>query len=179
MKIARIRFPDGGRFENASMQEFDYLDEFDMVISLFGTFNYLIEDNDIEKALWNTWRALKPGGIGLFEVWNSFPIERIREKPLGRISTTDYNNSVISRDRGFRIIGMPPKTVVEVNYLYKIQREDSEVTVTDKHFMRAFSRKEMEYFLTDNGFIIKEFYAGTNREIYNETSNRMIIHFRK
>lgn len=179
LKIARSRFPDSGRFEYASMQEFNYFEEFDMAISLFGSFNYLIDDKDINKVLLNTWKALKPNGIGLFEIWNSFPIDIIQEKPLSHISTTLYNNTLIRRERGFSIIDTPGKTVVEVNYLYKMKMNDIDETVTDRHVMRAFSKKEMDNFLDNNGFVIKNYYSNSNRVIYNEISSRMVIHFKK
>ena len=114
LKIARKRFRGNIEFIKMDITEFDYYDEFDVIISLFGSINYLIEDSKFHKALWNTWKALKPDGIGLFEIWNSIPIQNIKEKNISPISTTKYNDTFIERERGYHLISNIGKTIAEV-----------------------------------------------------------------
>ncbi len=178
LRIAQMRFPHSGIFLEGDIATFDYFEDFDIIISLFGTFNYIIEDETIVRVLWNSWKAMKPGGIGLFEVWNAIPIGKIQEKPLGHISTTKFQGVVIDRERGFSLID-GKKTIVKVNYRYTVSTDGFQEKVLDKHIMRAFQREEIEGFIRESGFSIRNVYANSLREPYRETSNRMILHFVK
>jgi SAM-dependent methyltransferase len=179
LKVAIKRFPDAGRYINAEMTSFDFFEEFDLVMSLFGSFNYVITDSDVEKVLWNTWRALRPDGSGLFEIWNSIPIKHIKEKDISHISTTTYHGTRIERERGFRILDHPHRTVTEVNYIYRIKVDGDVTEVRDRHVMRAFEKDEMEKFVNNNGFTLKSIYTTTQMDPYKDFSNRIIIHIVK
>lgn len=176
LRIARLRHGDRIELYNEDMRFFNHKKKFDIVISLFGSFNYITEDSDINKVFSNTWYALKPGGIGVFEIWNALPIIKIREKPLSRVSRINYQGSEIERDRGFKLLNNPNKTIVEVNYNYKISGNE---TVRDRHVMRAFTKDEISRFLVDSGFRICGVYADSLRETFKDTSNAMVIHFQK
>jgi SAM-dependent methyltransferase len=179
LRVARQRNPETIEFVQGAMTEFDYYNEFDMVTSLFGSFNYLIEDTDVEKALWNTWRAMKPGGIGLFEIWNSVPVEMIKEKELGTVSKTRYQGILIERERGFRLLPEGGKTIVEVDYRYTLHGPEGTRNISDRHVMRTFSTDEIRRFVESNGFAIRDVYSSFIKETYQDFSNRMIIQFEK
>lgn len=176
---ARLRFPGTAQYIEGSMTDFDYFEEFDMVISLFGSFNYMLEDSQVESVFWNTWRALKPGGIGLFEIWNAIPIRKIREKPLDVVSQTRYHDNQIQRERGFTLLNYPSRTIVEVNYRYRVSSNGETSELQDRHIMRAFNRDEISGFIRDNGFTIRSMYANSLKEPYTDYSNRILIHFVK
>ena len=176
LKIAKIRFPNSGLLIEKDMREFDFRGKFDIAISLFGSFDYMIEDSEINAALTNTWKSLKPGGIGLFEVWNAVPIRKIEEKPLTLVSEINYNGKKIKRERGFRLSNNQKKTIVEVYYNYVFQNEK---TLKDKHVMRAFTRTEIEYHLENNGFDVIAVYANSSKEKFKDMSNKIIVQFRK
>ncbi len=179
IRIARERFPGTASLMRTDMTEFDFFEEFDIVICLFGTFNYLLEDSQVEKVLWNTWRALKPGCIALFEIWNSIPVRRIREKSLSPVSVTEYNMTTIERQRGFHLQEGEKKTIVDVDYTYLIRRGSGTETIKDRHIMRAFRKDEIESFIGNNGFKIRDIYSTTKRDLYKDSSNKMIILFEK
>ncbi len=179
LKIARLRFPNGIEFAEKNMLRFDYFEAFNMALSLFGSFNYMIEDGDVDRVFWNTWRALTPGGIGLFEIWNAVPVRRIEKKDMDLVSKTSYEGVVIERRRGFTIHGTRGRTVVDVNYNYTITRGGATETLRDRHVMRAFTIDEISAFITGNGFAIKNLYSNSRKEPYRETSNKILIHFEK
>lgn len=179
LTVARNRYNGRARFLHGDMRSFDCYEEFDLVTCLFGSFDYMIQDDDVEKVLWNTWRALKPGGSALFEVWNSAPVARIGEKRMSHVSTTRYGETRIDRERGFHQIGEQGKTVVQVDYRYTIHETGGSRMITDTHFMRAFSPREMNGFLKTNGFIVEKIYSSTLKEPFQERSSRMLILFRK
>ncbi len=175
LKTARKRFPDAGRFIKADITKLDFYEEYNIAISLFGTLNYLIENEKIDNAFWNIWRALKPGGKAVLEIWNSFPIEKIRNKEVGLVSTTRKGATVIERHRGFTLLEGENGTIVQVDYRYLIAGNGAKREITDRHIMRAFSRDEISTLLSANGFRPEAVYAGTRREGFNETSNRMVV----
>jgi SAM-dependent methyltransferase len=176
LQIAKIRFPDSGVFIRKDMRTFDFNERFDIVISLFGSFDYMTEDRDINAAFKNIWKSLKPRGIGLLEIWNAIPIRTIKEKPLTLVSKIKYNGNIITRERGFTLLDYHDKTVVQVNYNYTLP--DDKI-IQDQHIMRAFTRTEIEYHLENNGFDVVAFYANSSMEAYNDISNKIIVHFKK
>jgi SAM-dependent methyltransferase len=175
--IARQRFPDGIEFIHSDMSDNNHENAFDMVISLFGSFNYLIHDAEIESLLVRARNAMKPGGIGVFEIWNSPPIRKIREKEISPVSTTRHGGTVIRRERGFKLRDDAFKSVVEVNYRYTIQDGGGSRTVRDRHVMRSFTTGEIMGFLARAGFTVKNIYANFLSEPYQENSNRMVVLF--
>ena len=158
LKIAKLRFPHAGKFIKKDMRTFDFTEKFDIIISLFGSFDYMIEDSDINAVFRNTWKALKTGGIGLFEVWNATPIRQIRKKPLTLVSEIKYNDEILKRERGFRLADNQDKTIVLVNYNYVFPNNK---IIKDEHTMRAFTRTEIGYHLENNEFEVIAFYSNS------------------
>jgi SAM-dependent methyltransferase len=179
IKFANKRFPQNINFIKSSITSFDFYNEFDFAISLFGSFNYLTEDSEIEKALWNTYRSMKPDGIAIFEIWNSQPFEKIGHKEITHVSTSEYDNKVIERERGFKIIESGLKKIVEVDFNYIIKTGSDIKKMKDTHKMRIFTAEEISTFLKDNGFVIKQFYGNFLKEPYRENSSRIIVIFSK
>ena len=176
LRIAKLRFPDSIEFKNEDMRFINFNKKFDLVISLFGSFNYITEDADINKVFKNTWDALKPDGIGLFEIWNSIPILKIKEKPVTKVSKINYRGKEIERERGFKLLNNMNKTLVEVDYNYIISRNEN---IKDRHLMRAFTKDEIADFIIDNGFRICNIFSNTLEEPYNPISNAIVIQFQK
>jgi ubiquinone/menaquinone biosynthesis C-methylase UbiE len=175
LAAARRRFPNI-EFIHSDMSDIDYDAAFDIVISLFGSFDYLINDADIESMLLKMRKSLKPGGTGVLEIWNSPPILKIKNKGIGPVSTTIDNGVLIKRERGFKLRNDPFKTVVEVNYQYTIDGDGLKI-VRDRHVMRTFTTAEITRFLAGAGFTVKNIFANFLSEPYDENSNRMVVVF--
>jgi SAM-dependent methyltransferase len=176
---ARKRLPEGIDLLRSDMQEIPFSNAFDAVICLFGSFDYLIFDADIEAMLARVHAALKPGGAGVFEIWNSPPIRKIREKDVAPVSLTDYRGINIRRERGFRMRDDTGRTVVEVTYRYTIEEDGAQTVVRDRHVMRTFTPEEFSRFIAAAGFTVKSIYANFLSEPYDENSNRMVVVFEK
>lgn len=179
LEVAKKRYPSGIEFVNKSFRSFDYYNEFDAVLCLFGSMVYLLNDKDVDNFFWNTWRALKPGGIGIFELWHSTPVRKIKNRSLTHVSRTKYEDVIIERERGFNIIEESKRTIVKVDYLYKVQSSNSSDTYSDSHIMRAFTLDEITAFIKSNGFDIQNVFANSLKEKFNENSNKMLIIFKK
>ncbi|HOP29816.1 MAG TPA: class I SAM-dependent methyltransferase [Spirochaetota bacterium] len=178
LEVARERFPEGIKFLNMNFRSFDFYQEFDLIMSLFGSIAYITNERDVDTFFWNTWRALKPGGTGIFEIWNSVPVKKIRSKPLSHVSKTTYHDAIIERERGFELID-EAKSISEVTYRYRVYSRKGSLTYNDTHTMRAFTLDEVKKFISDNGMILKEVYANSKKEPFNENSNKMLIIFEK
>lgn len=80
-----------------AMQDIDYTDRFDAVICMFASFDYIISDTNVSKMLHNVYKALKQGGVFIFDFWNKEYVEKdykpIREKS-GRLSFTSLKNDI-------------------------------------------------------------------------------------
>ena len=178
LNIAKERFPDI-EFIRKNFRNFDFYNEFDVVTSLFGSMVYLINDRDVDTFFWNTWRAMKNGAVGIFEVWNSIPVKKIRSKPLSLVSSIKYDNMLIERERGFEIMEDTSRTIVEVKYRYHLHRPEGTEIVNDTHIMRAFELNEILKFLKENGLQVKNIYSNSQNDPFNENSNKIVIIFTK
>lgn len=174
IEVAKKRCTSDIRFIVSDMTEFDLYEEIDLVYSFFGSFDYLISDEQIEKALWNTWRSLKPESYFVLEVWNALPLIEIKEKPLSEVSTTYFNGRKIIRDRGYLLKSVDP-TIVNVRYNYKLSHAGSSEYIEDFHTMRAFKENEITKLLDKNGFVVKNIYANNQKEKIHPTSNKLLI----
>lgn len=176
---ARQRFSQGITFIRADMREFDFYQEFDCIISLFGSINYMHTDEDLDAVLWNIWRALKPGGMGIVEIWHSLPILKIQQKQPSLVSTTHYEHITINRTRGFKLLPFTDRTMVEVIYDYKLSGRNTSSTADDRHIMRTFTKEEFTHRLTESGFTVRNVYSNFQKEPLTENSIRMIVVFDK
>ncbi len=176
LEIAKMRFPDSIEFIKEDIKYYTAFENYDIVVSLFGSIDYFIQDSDIIKILGNLWTMLKPDGIGVWEIWNSIPLKTIKEKSITPVSNIRYKDLFIKRERGFKLLNYADKTVVEVKYIYKIQNGH---TITDRHVMRAFTKEEISEFLQYNGFLVCNIYSNTLMQPYSDTSNSIIVHFKK
>ncbi len=178
IRVAQDRFGTKIDFRVLDMRQIDYYEEFDVIISLYGTFNYLLTDSDIETSLWNSFRALKAGGRGIFEVWNDVPVRKIGQKEQSYVSTSRQESVVIQRERGFRLLeGM--ENQVEVNFRYKIREEGDSRIVPDRHIMRIFGLEEMRSLFRENGFEVNQVYSSYLKEPFMDNSSRMIFVVRR
>lgn len=175
IQIAHERFSTAGTFLHLDILKLTFKKEFDVAISLFGTLNYFTKNDEMLTAFANTKASLKKGGIAIFEIWNSFPVNKIRRKKLSHISTTQSGSTTIERYRGFSLIQESPHTIVEVHYRYMITNSTGTQEIIDRHIMRAFSQNEIAEFLKSTGFQTFEVFSSYRKDNFYPYSNRMII----
>lgn len=171
LEVARKRFP-ASNFHLADMRNFQVDLSYDALICLFGTFNYLRTDEEIQSTLNFISKALKPRGVFILEVWNSIPLMKIRKKPITPVNVCLVGNKVLKRNRGFRISNESKKeNLVEVNFLFDL---DSKI-IKDCHVMRVFSKEEIESFLESYHFEIINIYKDYSRRKFTNKSVRMLF----
>lgn len=179
ISLAGKRFPDRINFIHQDITGFDYYEEFDVATSFFGTINYLTDDEKIDKFMWNAWRALKPDGFAVFEIWNTSPVELIRKKEISHVSTTLYGDIKIERERGFETVEDSKKNLVEVNYRYRITTPQDTDILYDRHIMRTFTYDEIYEFIKSNGLKTVNVYSNFVKDPFHNRSVRMVLHLKK
>ncbi|MCB1158138.1 MAG: methyltransferase domain-containing protein [Leptospiraceae bacterium] len=172
IKTAQKRFPQG-QFEIGDIRSFIAARQFECISCLFGTFNYLIEDKDISFALRNIWKNLGRSGLFLLEVWNAFPIQQIQRKPITTVSTSRIGETIIQRNRGFRLKEDPnqEKILVEVNFVYNLD----EKVIKDRHIMRVFYEEQITKLLEEHKFRILKVFGNYLQKPFAQTDSRMVI----
>ncbi|MCW7487873.1 MULTISPECIES: class I SAM-dependent DNA methyltransferase [Leptospira] len=170
LEIAKVRFPHC-QFELGKMEAYVAKQPVDAVICLYGTFNYLINDDLVQNFLRNCHKNLKQAGLLVLEIWNADPIHRIKRKPITTVSNVRQGATSIRRNRGFRLTRADDVAIVEVNYVYNLNQKD----LKDKHTMRVFHFPQVRNFLDDNKFDVLHVYSNYDGEKYIKTGARMLI----
>jgi SAM-dependent methyltransferase len=172
LSVAKKRHPQCDFFQG-NLQMFKTKSPVDGMICLFGTFNYLIDDAEVNSSLQAVRNNLKSSGLLFLEVWNSIPIRKIKRKPIAPVSVSRMGNSILKRNRGFKITGehLGEENIVEVNFIFDL---DSKI-IKDKHIMRVFTKEEISIALERNKLQVLEMYGGYRMEKLNSHSGRMLI----
>ena len=127
--------------------------KFDVVISLFHVMSYQTKDEDILAVFRTAKRHLVSGGIFIFDFWNGPGV--LNDPPSVRVKRLE--------DEALRVVRIAEpimqkeQNVVNVNYqiitLDKNSGQWSELHET--HSMRYFFLPEIERYLSDAGFLLK------------------------
>lgn len=170
--VARKRYPDCD-FILADLQNFKVDNSVDAVICIFGTFNYIIKDEDITTSLNNVYALLPKQGIFILEIWNSYPVQKIKKKPISPVSLSKIGDTMIKRNRGFRVAegrdGLP--NLVEVNFIFNLNQE----IIKDRHIMRVYAYEEITEILQNSGFEIISSFGNYKMEKFQDNAGRMVL----
>ncbi|MCZ8239174.1 MAG: class I SAM-dependent methyltransferase [Leptospiraceae bacterium] len=172
--IAKKRFPHC-KFEVGKMEDYKLKSPVDGIVCLFGTFNYLTSNDEIKTYFQNAYKNLKTAGILILDVWNAEPIKRIKRKPLGLVANIKIGTTNIRRNRGFRLTRADDQTMVEVNYVYHLDKSD----IKDKHLMRVFYPRELETSIKDGKFEILNQFGGFSGEKFRRFGGRILYVLKK
>ena len=169
--VAENRFP-ACEFTKAKIQDYISVTKQDAMICLFGSINYLIDEEELNIAFSNICRSLKPGGIFFLEVWNAFPIQEIKRKPLSSVSVSQVGKTLIQRNRGFRLQeNNTNQSLVEVNFVYNLNGKK----IQDKHIMRVFYPEEIIEILQRNQLEVVVTYGDYQKSPFKKNNGRMIV----
>lgn len=151
VELARERLPDC-RIEVADLRTFALGQQFDLILGLFGVFDYLWRIEDVRAALRSIAMHLRRGGIFYFTVsraatMNPQPQERTVELEDGgklyrKTTVTDYDPDGIT-----------------VKLRYEFERRAAAGGITGNHYeihiMRAWTKTELILFLGEAGLRIE------------------------
>lgn len=149
----KLAIPGRLEFFKGDVRTVNLNKKFDVVVSLFHVMSYQTTDNDIFSAFCTAKRHLAPKGVFIFDFWhgsgvlNDLPVVRLKRLEDEAVRIIRIAEPVMKED----------KNVVDVNYqiitLDKYSGRWSELQ--EAHSMRYFFLPEIEGFLLDAGFSLK------------------------
>lgn len=167
-----------------SMADLDEVEAADAVISVFTAYNHLIDDDEIERALAGWHRALRPGGLAVFDVGNFFNLIGRYEKMLTRRFHKGEN--MVDDSPWDEVRSLITHTIDDVAGTLRHKEEifarrgDAWTCHTENVLMRMFSRREVVCDLRRAGFRdIRTFRDWTDRGEMRENSFRVVYVARK
>ena len=154
------------------MKDIEFKEEFDAIICMYTSFNYLLTDQDIEKALVAFHRALRPGGIAILDLMNPiFYIGKFRE-----ITVEHHQEGQLCIQRTFK------HTLDEVRSLWYqdefVVADDgnSVSTCREIHTMRMLTYPEISHFIRDAQFVDIKCYGNfTDLVEAEDKAERLIL----
>lgn len=172
IQIAQKRFSKCS-FRHDSIQNFNKTSPYDALVCIFGTFNYLLSEEELQSAVSTFSKMLKPSGIAIIEIWNSFPVLKIQKKPISTVVELKINNKYIQRNRGFRVKETLPvqNAIVEVNYIYYLDKKE----ISDRHIMRVFSLDVTRNLFEKQHFEILNVYGDYDKKKFHNYCSRILL----
>jgi len=154
------------------MKDIEFREEFDAIICMYTSFNYLLTDQDIERALAAFHRALRPGGIAILDLMNPiFYIGKFRE-----ITVEHHQEGQMCIQRTFK------HTLDEVRSLwyqdeFVVSDDGNSVsTCREIHTMRMLTYPEISHFIRDAQFVDIKCYGNfTDLVEAEDKAERLIL----
>ncbi len=152
IRLARTKASAEGpeiRFTNFAMEDFNSAEQYDAIICMFSSIDYLTEDIQLERLFHVVARYLRKGGLFIFDFWNGSAVLRIL--PSTRIK--------IIGDEGRRIIRIAQPELDAFNNLCRIhyrflvtQNNNILDEIEETHVIRYLFPREITRRLKDSGF---------------------------
>lgn len=167
-----------------SMADLEEVGAADAVVSIFTAFNHLVEDEEIERALAGFHRALRPGGIAVFDVGNFFHLIGHFEKMITRRFHKGEN---MAEDSPWdEVRSLIAQTLDDVEGIVRHREEifarcgSAWTCHVESVRMRMFSRREVVQDLRRAGFAdVRTYRDWTDRGEARENSFRLVFVARK
>lgn len=165
LEAARKRLP-GLTFVEGDMRDFDLEHQFDVVTCLFSSIGYVHPLGELEKAIKNLSRHLKPGGVMLVEPWlqpgvfdpDRPPHTEHGENPDKKLKVTRTAHNAL--DGNISIMNMhhvieTPEGRTEFNEEHRL------ALYTPEEFGQAFSEAGLEVIHDEQGLSNRGLYIAT------------------
>ncbi len=131
------------------MKDIEFKKEFDAIICMYTSFNYLLTDQDIEKALVAFYRALRPGGIVILDLMNPiFYIGKFRE-----ITVEHHQEGQLCIQRTFKHTLDEVRSQWYQDEFVVADDGNSVSTCREIHTMRMLTYPEISRFIRDAQFV--------------------------
>ena len=140
--------------------------EFDMVISVCDSINYITDYSELIKTFDNVYSHLRPEGVFIFDVNSHYKLKNI----IGNNIFVEDQDDVFyvwenEYDEKINICEFYITFFVKVQGLYK--------RFNEVHVEKAYTSLEIENALRKSGFRVIEVYNGYSRELPSEESERL------
>ncbi len=162
LAIAREKAKRAGlevRFVRADMRSFDLGQTFDAAICMFGAFGYLLKPSDVVRCLRSVGRHLRPGGVFVFEFWQSSAARPAGYQGWFHERGPDYELVRLSESR------YDPRTrLLPIEFRFLVFRDGRVLDRFDEtHVVRTYPPADMRALLRRGGFDPLALYAATTQ----------------
>jgi SAM-dependent methyltransferase len=160
---------DGMRFVVGDMSDFNLDEKFDVIICMFSSLGYVVEDEKLKSFFKCCREHLNPGGLLIFDVWNGDGVLNLRP---------EERQKVIEED-DLRIIRTSHPNLDEYKHVNNI-KFDIKVYAFDyeeNHIVRYFFVDELKEFMEKESF---EFLCScpsyeVDKEVTDEDWNMVMV----
>lgn len=149
-----------GDFSVADIRTYESKVQYDAVISLFHVMSYQNSNDDIVAAFRSARKALKDGGVFLFDCWYGPGV--LSDPPVVRVKEVEDDTYKLVRIA--RPVTHDRADVVDVCYEVLVTEKETGLTktISETHHMRYFFRPELDFYLKEAGFeLIDNLDCGT------------------
>lgn len=138
----------------ADIRTYEPKETYDAVISLFHVMSYQNSNDDILATFRSARKALKDGGLLLFDLWYGPGV--LSDPPVVRVKEVEDDTYKLVRIA--RPVMYDKTNVVDVCYeVLVIEKETGcTKTINETHHMRYFFRPELEFYLKESGFALTD-----------------------
>lgn len=144
-KVQKIRC----EFDLQDMRALELAEQFDCVVSVCDSMNYMTDEFDLVSAFEGVYKVLKPGGIFLFDMKTENFYKGLGENvyvdetPVGDYVWKNYYDEV-NRDNRYELD------------IYIKHRKNNYIKYTEEHLQHAFTKDEVISCAAKCGFDVKE-----------------------
>lgn len=158
----------------ADMRELPFVDEFDAVTCLCTTFAYNTTNEDVVRALDCFWRALRPGGLVVIDVFN----------PIRLIESRGYleQKEQVWEEFGLRYVtahAIDERRQLQIATQTVFRLDGGESLRRDVTEYRLFFPQELRHFLETSGFTLVDLLGGFDLGARDLDGSRLVAIARK
>lgn len=148
-------------FHSGDIRSFQLNKKFDCVTCMFAGFNYVVQNDDIEKTLKNIKQHLSKDGIFVCDIWNGLAVIRIL--PSTRVKVIQDGTTKIIRTVEPELDAFEQ---VCKNHYYMLVMRDGQIAeqIEETHIIRYHFPQELIYYFKNAGFEVLKICAFGNLE---------------
>lgn len=148
------------------MMNFTISKEFDMIISVCDSINYITDYSELMKTFDNVYSRLKPEGVFIFDVNSKYKLKNI----IGN------NTFVVDQEDVFYVWENEyddAHDTCEFYITFFVKEQDLYKRFEEVHVEKAYTSSDIENALRKSGFSLINVYDGYTRELPREDSERL------
>jgi SAM-dependent methyltransferase len=154
------------RFMVEDMRGLPFNQEFDLVTCFFDSMNYLLTIRDLQDAIQGAYRALKPGGLYIFDINTVYglAVDWMRERTYIQNEADDFIE-VHRHEFDYENL----VATVEITIFQR--RGDLWERIDETHRERGYPIADLQFLLSEAGFVIVEQFGNLSKRTEIQTTS--------
>jgi SAM-dependent methyltransferase len=157
---------DAVRFIVKDMRDLGFTEEFDLVTCFFDSMNYLLTIRDLQDAIQGAYRALKPGGLYIFDINTVYglAVDWMRERTYIQNEADDFIEVHRHEFDYENLIATVEITIFQ-------RQGDLWARVDETHRERGYPVADLQFLLSETGFEVMERYGSLSKRTEIQTTS--------